>query len=100
MEPKINAYVCPKCNGLTVTIERVKGVTPMFLGCRANGEVNTCGGFSASMMYRIPPKLGELEPKWEWYSPHPATIQNLDLETQEHVRKDGLLLKKIETELV
>ena len=100
MEEKKNAYMCGKCGGLTVTIERVKGVTPMLLGCRASGLGSICMGVAMSMMYKLPEQVAGVEPQWEWYKPDQVFIENnLSEEMREHVSKDGLLLKKIEPKI-
>lgn len=101
MEEKKNAYMCSKCGELTVTIERVKGVTPMFLGCRASGdELRSCLGTASNMMYRLPEQIAGIEPKWEWYKPDEIFIENnLSEEMREHVSQGGLLLKKIEPKI-
>jgi hypothetical protein len=54
-----NAYYCPECRGLTLTINVDDGVTPMFLACRRAGldpGENPCQGHAASLMY--PPENG------------------------------------------
>jgi hypothetical protein len=98
-----NAYYCETCHGYIVTIDRDGGVTPMFLGCRAT---DGCAGMSRSMMYPTEPwperdGLGHAiptEPTWEWYRPDAAELaRERDAGTLEHVRKGGLLLRRIET---
>ncbi len=92
---KINAYVCKECKGLTVTIEKVEGITPMFLGCRASGKEYDCNSMAVSMMYPPASIVIKLpKPKWEWYKPD--SLKRLDVETADHVQKGGLLLRKIE----
>ena len=69
-----NAYYCEACGRYTVTVHRDDGVTPMFLACRAAGDVETCQGRAASTMYRdvdSAPAHVPKEPEWEWVKPKP-----------------------------
>ena len=69
-----NAYYCETCGLYTLTIHRDDGVTPMFLACRAAGDVETCQGRAVSMMYRdvdSAPAHVQREPAWEWVRPKP-----------------------------
>lgn len=104
-----NAYWCGECQRYTVTIDRHKGVTPMFLACRAAGvgpghPDNPCRGMSQSMMYPDEPWPIDhpdltAGPTWEWYAPDAAELKRLrkkDAESFEHVMKGGLLLRKVE----
>lgn len=102
-----NAYWCPDCHGYVVTIDADEGVTPMFLACRVKGDPtdpqNDCKGRMHSMMYPAepwPPEDGygnqiPTEPTWEWYGPTPDEVKRADDATREHVRKGGLLLRKL-----
>jgi hypothetical protein len=93
-EARRNAYVCRKCVGVIVTVDRDEGVTPMFLRCRATKD---CTGQMVSCMYRvnevmkIPP-----EPTWEWYAPNHAERRKLTPEMLDHVEKGGLLIREIQ----
>lgn len=103
-----NAYYCDECGGYIVTVDRDKGVTPMFLACRVKGEPtdprNDCKGTSRSMMYPPtetwpsdhPALMNGAPPTWEWYSPSDVERRTLDVGTLEHVEKGGLLLRKID----
>jgi hypothetical protein len=113
-EQRRNAYVCDTCGGVVVTVDRHKGVTPMFLACRAKGYVsdpaNDCTGTGQSCMYRLEMlhmalarrgSVGAMptewpEPTWEWYTPSPAELRRLESRTAEHGGKGGLLLRRIE----
>lgn len=113
-----NAYWCPKCHGYTITIDVDKGVTPMFLACRASGDVGTCDGMAQSMVY--PPEPWPIEdgyenhiptePQFEWYAPDAIELVGLRLKSRapgtkkkrrlaaaslEHVNKGGLLLRPV-----
>lgn len=102
-----NAYWCPECHGYTVTIDVDDGVTPMFLACRAKGEPtaadNDCTGTAQSMMYPREPWPGEdgygneipTEPAWEWYAPRSTDAVRFGADIAEHVRKGGLLLRRV-----
>lgn len=52
-----NLYNCRKCGHTVVTMDRDKGVTPMFIRC------HRCGHKMDSMMYNVPPIL---VPSHEW----------------------------------
>jgi hypothetical protein len=87
--PVVNAYVCDTCGLSTITVDRVKGVTPMFMKCRASAG---CGGRAASQMYRCDQSL---EPTHEWYRPSVGEQHGMDSSTLAHVRSGGLLLREI-----
>ena len=42
MKGEENVYVCQKCGGLTVTLDRDQGTTPFMIGCRASGKEGDC----------------------------------------------------------
>lgn len=81
---KKNAYQCEECASWIVTIDREQGVTPFMVGC---GE---CGAMAQSKMYRV---SGSMEPTHEWF--RPETLDGLSQWTADHVRKGGLLLRRI-----
>lgn len=107
-----NAYWCQSCHGYVVTIDLDEGVTPMFLACRVKGEpsdpANDCQGRMHSMMYPEEPWPATdgydnpipTEPTWEWYKPFEPELKRYrrrgDEATLEHVRKGGLLLRRID----
>ncbi len=108
-----NAYWCPQCEGYIVTIDLQEGVTPMFLACRVKGEPsdpgNDCRGQMRSMMYPDLPWPAEdgygnpipTEPTYQWYRPDLSERNRIlranDGSTWEHLRKGGLLLRKIDS---
>lgn len=85
---RINQYTCDTCGGTITTIERVAGVTPLYLACRAT---DGCKGRMLSAMYRVDHTDPRLVPQWEWYKPS-DTVNDPD--TAEHVRQGGLLLRR------
>jgi hypothetical protein len=108
-----NAYYCPSCRGLTLTITVDEGTTPMFLACRRAGlepDVNECKGSAASLMYppetffRLidathsevgqPPDQWVPTADWEWYRPHGVDLLKLSAEMREHVDRGGLVLRR------
>lgn len=92
---KLNAYVCEKCGHATITIDRVKGVTPYLLRCRAlEGTEFQCNGTARSKLYRLAPGF---HPTHEWYRPTLVELDALDEQMQEHVRSGGLLLRPIQS---
>lgn len=100
LKEKINVYLCRKCLAPTITIERVKGTTPMFLGCKAIIGNDSCSGIAVSQMYPtgdLRKRLMQgLKPEWEWYEASQEEINHVGPEMKEHIRKGGLLLRKIE----
>lgn len=91
-----NAYLCDVCGGYTTTIDVDDGVTPMLLACRASGEEGKCTGMARSLGYPSGPRPDAIpSPAWEWYKPGDLELMQIDQELFEHVRKGGLLLRKI-----
>lgn len=93
-----NVYVCERCSHYTVTIDVDEGVTPMFLACRADGELEpTCGGTGQSLMYPPEPWPDGVPttPQFEWYRPSQKELVELGWGEIEHVNKGGLLLRKV-----
>ncbi len=82
-----NIYTCDTCRGEIVTVDIDKGVTPFMISCRATPG---CKGFMQSSFYHCDPSRVA---QFEWY--RPETIDEFAPETQEHVRKGGLLLRPI-----
>ena len=76
-----NAYVCPNCSAVFVTIDRHKGVTPHGIGCvwlhGLLGKKTDCPGRAISCMYEIEQAEEaagkKLIPALEWYAPNPET---------------------------
>lgn len=96
----INGYRCDACGLHTFIVHVQDGVTPMFLACRAEGvepDEATCKGRAVSLMYPDePPPVRIVEAvAWEWYSPDPIELADLEPESREHVRKGGLLLRPL-----
>jgi len=80
---RINAYVCPKGH-TTVTIDCEEGTTPFMIECPK------CKKLAKSQMYTVEQTL---EPSYEWYKPVGYDgLTDIDLD---HVKKGGLLLRKI-----
>lgn len=90
---KHNGYRCMTCGHLTVTVNRVDGVTPMFIMCQAG---TACTGRMGSLMYRLP--LGAPSPSHEWYRPWGGELKRLRRHHPamfDHVGRGGLLIRKI-----
>lgn len=91
----INWFVCQVCDGLTVTINADKGMTPDTLECRADGKLGTCPGWAASAHYPaigLPP--GRLYSVWRWYRP-PSGTPVPDAQTLAYLQAGGLLLAPV-----
>lgn len=86
----VNAYKCPVCGLVTVTIDVDPGVTPMFLGCR---RTPGCTGFGESAMYPETDPPAELfeHLAWAWVLPPVGTV--LDGRIVEHIHRCGLHLE-------
>ena len=80
-----NLYTCDTCHGEVVTIDIDKGVTPFMISCRATPA---CKGFMTSSFYNCDPARAA---QFEFY--RPETLEGFGLQTQEHVKKGGLLLR-------
>jgi hypothetical protein len=89
---KINVYVCPQGHR-TVTIDAVEGVTPFMIRCR-NWPAGGCDDMAQSSFYRVDQNAER--PDWEWHKPNEAELNKLDEATAEHVRRGGLLLRKLD----
>lgn len=88
-----NVYVCPECNGYTVTIDVDEGVTPFLLKCRAKGD-GMCTGMAVSSCYPKGPRPTNMPaPAWEWYKPKGMDYQKLSSEMKRHVDKGGLYIR-------
>lgn len=83
---KKNIYTCTDCGAHIVTVDRDRGVTPLTIGCQA------CGGTMRSSMYRVFDQA--MRASHEWYKP--PVIQLLSPGELEHVKRGGLLLRRIE----
>ncbi len=97
MEPKgaINWFVCPVCDGLTVTINQDIGTTPDTLECRATGKVGDCVGWASSSFYpSVPLPEGRLYAVWAWYRP-PSGTPVPDQKTLAFLNAGGLLLRPV-----
>ena len=93
---RLNAYRCDDCGRYTVTIDRDEGVTPMFLGCRADGTEGGCKGRAVSLGYPKGPRPSWAVPAWEWYKPGPIEMRGMSPEMRDHVQRGGLALRRIE----
>jgi hypothetical protein len=82
-----NKYVCddPGCAHTITTVDIDEGVTPFMTACEK------CNGTAVSRMYRVDQTEVETH---EWF--RPQTLEGLKPHSQEHVRRGGLLLRKIE----
>ncbi len=98
--PRINGWVCDRCNRVTYAVEIHEGVTPFFLACRAEGvdpREAKCKGRGKSLMYPSDPPPAEVlaAVRWEWFTPTGAAFRKLDAGMREHILKGGLELRKL-----
>ncbi len=91
---KRNAYICPKCRYLTLTVHIHKGVTPFMLLCKNPFVVGGCNGMAISFGYQMPGALSmpNIQPLFEWYKPEPE--QKLQKWEKTHVNNGGVLLRE------
>ena len=80
----LNQYTCDRCGGFITTIDVDKGVTPMFLGCRATPG---CVGRMTSHMYRV---QGSPTPTHEWFRPSLKNARRQGPDMLDHVKRGGL----------
>jgi len=66
-----------------------EGVTPFMIKCRASFN---CDGQMQSSMYRVFDQ--NMAETYQWYKP--ASLEDLRPGEIEHVKKGGLLLRKVE----
>lgn len=93
-----NGWLCKVCDKVTITLQRIEGTTPMFLGCRITPD---CKGTAVSMMYPKPfPKDLLMNPGvWgEWYVPEAGDPILEVIGMADHVAKGGLALRQIDDE--
>jgi hypothetical protein len=84
----INNYVCERCKGIIITIQRVEGTTPFGLLCRADEQ---CLGIMRSQLGRY--LKMDTSPMYEWFRPAPEELKDpLEIE---HLNKGGLFLRKL-----
>lgn len=60
---KKNVYICQKCKGKIITIDKDKGVTPFMIECKVN---KNCDGTMYSSFYQV---IQLLKPEFEWFKP-------------------------------
>jgi hypothetical protein len=84
---KKNIYVCDKCKGHVVTVDKDEGTTPFMIECKAT---IFCEGMMKSSFYRVWDQT--MCAGWEWYKPTAPEIVKPHL--QHHVDQGGLLLRK------
>lgn len=87
---RLNIYTCSKCGGHIVTRDVDEGTTPFLVRCEATYQ---CDGKMASSFYRVFDPEGIMKHTHEWYKP--AVIINMSPMTIEHIRKGGLILRRV-----
>jgi hypothetical protein len=97
---EINGWICRVCTLPTYVVHVDHGVTPMFLACRATGNLEDCRGTAVSMMYPPPPYPDHVKSavNFEWYKPDEREYRKLELDSIDHVDKGGLLLRPLTDE--
>jgi hypothetical protein len=87
-----NTYACGLCQGQIITVHVDHGVTPSAMSCRATPD---CNGIMYSTGYRRSDQ--DLPPQFVWYRPEADEhgIFGDDAESNEHVRKGGLLIQSV-----
>lgn len=82
---KINVYECEKGHQ-TITRDCEEGVTPFMIECEHDG----CEELAKSKFYQVDQTL---TPTHEWYKP--SNYVGLHNDEIDHVKRGGLLLRKI-----
>lgn len=85
---KLNRYDCQTCDGLIITIDRDKGVTPFALACRATSG---CRGDMFSSFYQG----ATGKPTFEWRKPTPVEYAAGSVGMRAHFDQGGLDLYPI-----
>jgi hypothetical protein len=80
-----NIYRCNQCGHEMITCDAATGVTPFVTACPE------CNGDTTSQFYRVDQTLTETH---EWF--RPETLDGLSPYSIDHVRRGGLILRKIE----
>lgn len=102
--PWLNAYVCPTCKNIRVSIDRDGGVTPARIRCDKCPTVKTIGKFKFpqsprfmnSLFYKLPPGVTEQMAYYEFYRPtHDFYLAVNHVGTKRHIEGGGLLMRKI-----
>jgi len=83
---RINIYACDQHE--VVTVDRVKGTTPMQIICPV------CGKWAMSRFYNVDQSL---EPVLEWIQPPAEALRYMAKAEVEHYQQGGLYLRKIQT---
>jgi len=90
---KRNAYICPECMKVLLTVHIHEGITPAFVQCKEKG----CKGMAISFMYRLPPALimdQKMKPSHEWYMPGPVELGMMPQGSKDHAKNGGLFLRE------
>lgn len=93
-----NVYTCTSCGRHLVTVDRDRGTTPMFIGCGDHAHGCRKGMMGSAMYPRSPRPAWLGAPTHEWYRPRGAElerIQKREPRVWDHVRRGGLLLRRI-----
>jgi hypothetical protein len=88
---KKNVYICPKGHK-TTTVDKDDGTTPFMLRCRQKDDdgKHNCTEMSKSCFYEVDQSLTA---EYEWYKP--SDLKGLNSAEKEHVKRGGLMLRKI-----
>jgi hypothetical protein len=106
--PRVNTYVCKRCDHVTHTVDVAEGTTTMILPCMAHtqsrivlvtGEKAThCNGEMLSTFYAVDPDnfdLGDVEFEWRYSTlPEYQGYKAKGLAIANHVADGGLVLHK------
>src|SRR5215475_4733819 len=84
LQTPINCYICQKCGGSIVTIDREGGVTPSILSCLAS---KGCDGIMQSSFYMADQNL---TPDYEWRRPTKGEYLRMRAPVREYIERGGL----------
>jgi hypothetical protein len=89
LQGKKNVYVCEKCRGSFVTVDRDAGTTPFMTTCRAT---DGCKGLAQSSFYRVDQALAAT---YEWRRLTDAEAAQQHPASMQHHLMGGLFLRPI-----
>lgn len=85
--PKRNAYDCPACGHITITIDIHEGTTPFLMAC------SVCKESARSRFYR---NIPDGDPEWVWFKPTLAEAKKADKKYPgllNHAKQGGLFAR-------
>lgn len=94
----LNGFLCDGCQGITMTIDRHPGYSPLYVDHKAFDPASRCPGMGTSLEYPddLPP--ADWTPSHEWIRPSEFVLMTLEDKFVDHVMRGGLILRVIPLE--